>query len=71
MLEKLPESHLGISKSKQLARDNIFWSGRSSEIEVKFQDAKYATAVLAIRGLHMLSYSRGNMPLNVLDVSLH
>ena len=27
-----------------------------------------ATAVLATRGLYMLSYSRGNLSLNVLDV---
>ena len=30
-----------------------------------------AAAVLATRGLHMLSYSRGNLPLSVLDISPH
>ena len=30
-----------------------------------------AAATLATRGLHMLSYSFGNLPHNVLDVSPH
>lgn len=33
MLQRLHESHQGIVKSKQLARDQIFWPGMNSQIE--------------------------------------
>ena len=33
MLQKIHESHLGIIKCKQIARDSIFWPGMSSQIQ--------------------------------------
>ena len=33
MLQRIHESHLGIVKSKQLARDLLFWPGMTSQIE--------------------------------------
>ena len=35
MLERIHESHQGIVKCKQRARDILFWSGMSSQIEDK------------------------------------
>ena len=33
MVDKIQESHLGIAKFKQLARDSMFWPGMLSQIE--------------------------------------
>ena len=53
------------------AKWQLVWDKSINKLHDSGTKWPLATAVLATRGLHMFFYSRGNLPLNVLDVSLH
>ena len=71
MLKVLHESHLGMVKTKQLAKESVFWPGMSSQIEDKISRCEICQSFRNLQHVEpLVSHKIPELPFNKVGVDL-